>query len=69
MTDDITAWRVDGVPITVYDTPGLELDKKISDVAKRTVKHLKQQLKKAPEDPIHVFWYCSLPHGSRFLDA
>jgi predicted GTPase len=69
VTDDITAWRVDGVPITVYDTPGLELDKKISDVAKRTVKHLKQQLKKAPEDPIHVFWYCSLSHGSRFLDA
>ena len=54
------------MPITVYDTPGLELDKKISDVAKRTVKYLKQQLKKCtPEDPIHVFWYCSLSHGSR----
>src|SRR5690349_7880386 len=42
VTRDIQAWAVDGIPITVYDTPGLELDQKIRDVSKRTVKFLKQ---------------------------
>jgi uncharacterized protein (DUF697 family)/predicted GTPase len=69
VTQDIEAWAVEGVPITVYDTPGLELDQKISDAAKRTVKFLKKQQKRPPEEQIHVFWYCSLSHGSRFLDV
>ena len=29
VTEDIQAWSVDGVPITVYDTPGLEIGDKI----------------------------------------
>jgi hypothetical protein len=65
VTQDIEAWAVDGVPITVYDTPGLELDQKISDAAKRTVKFLKRQQKRPPEEQIHVFWYCSLAHERR----
>ena len=33
------------------------------------MKFLKRQQKRPPEEHIHVFWYCSLSHGSRFLDV
>jgi uncharacterized protein (DUF697 family)/predicted GTPase len=69
VTRHITAWTVPGMPLTVYDTPGLELNEKISDVSKQAVKFVKQQLKEPPAEHLHVFWYCSLSHSNRFLDA
>ena len=69
VTRDITAWSVAGVPLTVYDTPGLELNEKTADVSRRVVKFVKQQLKKSQHEHLHVFWYCSLSHGNRFLDV
>ena len=35
VTEDIQAWSVPGVPITVYDTPGLELDERSGKAARR----------------------------------
>src|SRR4051812_9760399 len=69
VTRHITSWSVPGMPLTVYDTPGLELDEKISDVTKQAVKFVKEQQKGPPSEHLHVFWYCSLSHGNRFLDA
>lgn len=69
VTRDIEAWSVDGVPITVYDTPGLELNEKTSDVTKRTVKFIKAQFKKPEVEHLHIFWYCSNSHSSRFEEA
>jgi uncharacterized protein (DUF697 family) len=69
VTEDIKAWSVDGVPITIFDTPGLELNEKTADAAKRIAKFVKKQLKKPPEEHPHVFWYCLHAQGNRFLDV
>jgi uncharacterized protein (DUF697 family)/predicted GTPase len=69
VTRHITAWTVPGMPLTVYDTPGLELNEKISDVTKQAVKFVREQQKGPPAEHLHVFWYCSLSHSNRFLDA
>jgi uncharacterized protein (DUF697 family)/predicted GTPase len=69
VTEDIEAWSVGGVPVTIYDTPGLELNERTTDAAKRIVKFVEKQLKKAPDEHPHVFWYCVHAQGNRFLDV
>jgi predicted GTPase len=45
--------------IAVYDSPGLERDKKQSDKVKQDVsKFIKQQNRKEPSEQIHAVWYC-----------
>ena len=69
VTEDIQAWSVPGVPITVYDTPGLELDERSGKAAKRVARFVKDQLAKPPAEHLHVFWYCVHAQGNRFQDA
>ena len=69
VTEDIQAWSVPGVPITVYDTPGLELDERSGKAAKRVARFVKDQLAKPPADHLHVFWYCVHAQSNRFQDA
>ena len=48
-----------GLSIAVYDSPGLEKDKKQSDKVKQDVsKLIKQQNRKEPSEQIHAVWYC-----------
>ena len=48
-----------GLPIAIYDTPGLENNKKQQDRVKEQIaKFIKQQKYKEPEDQIHAIWYC-----------
>ena len=69
VTEDIQAWSVPGVPITVYDTPGLELDERSGKAAKRVARFVKDQLAKPPSEHLHVFWYCVHAQSNRFQDA
>ena len=69
VTEDIQAWSVAGVPITVYDTPGLELDERSGTTAERVARFVKDQLAKPPSEHLHVFWYCVHAQGNRFQDA
>ena len=69
VTDEITAWSVEGIPITVYDTPGLELDRKIKDTTKHVVKFVQKQLKADASEHPHILWYCINAQGNRFLDV
>jgi len=47
-----------GLSIAVYDSPGLERDKKQSDKVKQDVsKFIKQQNRKEPSEQIHAVWY------------
>ncbi|MBD2033860.1 50S ribosome-binding GTPase [Leptolyngbya sp. FACHB-321] len=48
-----------GLPIAVYDTPGLEKDKKQRQKVKQDVaKFIRQQNQKEPSEQIHAVWYC-----------
>lgn len=48
-----------GLSIAIYDTPGLENNKKQQDRVKEQIaKFIKQQKYKEPEDQIHAIWYC-----------
>ncbi|KOP22944.1 hypothetical protein AMR41_29120 [Hapalosiphon sp. MRB220] len=48
-----------GLSINIYDTPGLERDKKqCHQVKKDIAKFIQQENQKEPEDQIHVVWYC-----------
>jgi uncharacterized protein (DUF697 family)/GTP-binding protein EngB required for normal cell division len=69
VTEDIQAWSVAGVPITVYDTPGLELDERSGKAAARVARFVKDQLARPPSEHLHVFWYCVHAQGNRFQDA
>ena len=69
VTEDIEAWSVPGVPVTVYDTPGLELDERSGKASKRIARFVKEQLKGPPSEHLHVFWYCVHAQGNRFQDA
>jgi uncharacterized protein (DUF697 family)/predicted GTPase len=69
VTSEIEAWSVDGVPITIFDTPGLELNESTGDVAARIVDFVRERLRKPPEQRLHVFWYCVNAQGNRFLDV
>ncbi len=42
VTEDIEAWSVPGVPVTVYDTPGLELDERSGRASKRIARFVKR---------------------------
>jgi uncharacterized protein (DUF697 family)/GTP-binding protein EngB required for normal cell division len=69
VTEDIQAWSVPGVPITVYDTPGLELDERSGKAARRVARFVKDQLAKPPSEHLHVFWYCVHAQSNRFQDV
>ena len=48
-----------GLPIAIYDTPGIENDKKQENRVKQQIaEFIKQQKSKEPEDQIHAIWYC-----------
>lgn len=55
-----------GLPIGVYDAPGLETDKKQREKIKQDIANfIKQKNQKEPEDQIHAVWYCVDSHVVR----
>ncbi len=55
-----------GLPIAVYDAPGLETDKKQRENVKQKIANfIKQKNQKEPEGQIHAVWYCVDSHTVR----
>jgi GTP-binding protein EngB required for normal cell division len=55
-----------GLPIAVYDAPGLETGKKQREKVKQDIANfLRQKNQKEPEDQIHAVWYCVDSHTVR----
>lgn len=55
-----------GLPIAVYDAPGLETGKKQREKVKQDIANfIKQKNQKEPEDQIHAVWYCVDSHVVR----
>lgn len=55
-----------GLPIAVYDAPGLETSKKQREKVKQDIANfIKQKNQKEPKDQIHAVWYCVNSHVVR----
>lgn len=59
-----------GVPVSVYDTRGLELEGAVQEkVRKEVVEEIKKRaLSEKKEDYIHIAWYCINSRSSRIED-
>jgi uncharacterized protein (DUF697 family)/GTP-binding protein EngB required for normal cell division len=58
VTKTVERYDVAGVPVTIYDTPGIELGHAKKDVIRDYVKTIADSRKGGPETVIHVAWYC-----------
>jgi uncharacterized protein (DUF697 family) len=57
-----------GVPVTIFDTPGVELGDARSDVIRDFKKTIARSRKGSPGDLIHVVWYCIDAGQTRIQD-
>jgi uncharacterized protein (DUF697 family)/GTP-binding protein EngB required for normal cell division len=58
VTMNVQRYDVTGVPVTIYDTPGIELGHAKKDVIRDYVKTIADSRKGGPDEVIHVAWYC-----------
>ncbi len=58
VTKNVQRYDVPGVPVTIYDTPGIELGHAKKDVIRDYVKTIADSRKGGPDKVIHVAWYC-----------
>ena len=58
VTKNVQRYDVPGVPVTIYDTPGIELGHAKKDVIRDYMKTIADSRKGGPDMVIHVAWYC-----------
>ena len=58
VTKNVQRYDVAGVPVTIYDTPGIELGHAKKDVIRDYMKTIGESRKGGPDMVIHVAWYC-----------
>lgn len=67
VTQTIRRYRKKGCPITVYDTPGLELNpEQIQQVRLDVAELIETQRLQSAQEHIHVIWYCLEHEAGRF---
>ncbi|MCI1902875.1 MAG: 50S ribosome-binding GTPase [Enterococcaceae bacterium] len=68
VTKEIKLIEKTGVPLKIYDTVGLELEKKSQKSTIKTIKQLISEKRKNtdPADDIHCMWYCVSAPSDRF---
>lgn len=67
VTKRLQKWQVEGLPLVLYDSRGIELDEKIREQVKTELLDLIHDKKnnKDPDDQIHLIWYCINSLSSR----
>jgi small GTP-binding protein len=68
VTKHVQKHEVQGVPVTIYDTPGIELGQAKDEVIREYRKTIAESRKGSPNDVIHVAWYCINIGQSRVQD-
>jgi len=58
VTEHVRRYHKEGVPVTILDTPGIELGQKKREVIREYKKTIASSRTGKPEDLIHVAWYC-----------
>lgn len=68
VTQHVQRYRKEGVPVTIFDTPGIELGDAKTDIIREYKKTIAESRSGKPEDLIHVAWYCVDAGQSRVQD-
>jgi len=70
VTQHLSKITKEGVPLTIYDTKGLELDATVQeDIKKEIIDQIDSALlRKNSKDYIHVAWYCINSNSNRIED-
>lgn len=68
VTDHVQRHEVPGVPVTIFDTPGIELGHAKKDVIREYKKTIAERGKGPVSDAIHVAWYCINTGQARIQD-
>ncbi len=58
VTTHVQRHEVAGVPVTIFDTPGIELGQAKNAVIREYKRTITESRKRSPADVIHVAWYC-----------
>lgn len=68
VTKHVQRYRVDGVPVTIYDTPGIELGQSKKEVIREYRKTIKDSLSRPLDEHVHIAWYCMSAETPRVQD-
>ena len=68
MTKLVQRYQVEGVPVTIYDTPGIELGQSKKEVIREYKKTIKDSLDRPLDEHVHVVWYCMSAETPRVQD-
>ena len=68
VTKHVQRHDASGVPVTIFDTPGIELGDGKNDVIRDFKKTIAGSRKGSPDDLIHVLWYCIDAGQTRIQD-
>jgi uncharacterized protein (DUF697 family)/GTP-binding protein EngB required for normal cell division len=68
VTDHVQRYDVPGVPVTIFDTPGIELGHAKNDVIREYKKSITDSRKGPPDGLIHAAWYCVDAGQARIQD-
>jgi uncharacterized protein (DUF697 family)/GTP-binding protein EngB required for normal cell division len=68
VTKNVQRYDVAGVPVTIYDTPGIELGHAEKDVIRDYLRTVADSRKGGPDKLVHVVWYCIDAGQTRLQD-
>jgi uncharacterized protein (DUF697 family)/GTP-binding protein EngB required for normal cell division len=68
VTKHVQRYQVEGVPVTIYDTPGIELGQSKKEVIREYKKTIKDTLNRPLDEHVHIAWYCMSAETPRVQD-
>jgi uncharacterized protein (DUF697 family)/GTP-binding protein EngB required for normal cell division len=68
VTKLVQRYQVAGVPVTIYDTPGIELGQSRKEVIREYKKTIKDSLNRPLDEHVHIAWYCMSAETPRVQD-
>ena len=68
VTKHVRRYQVEGVPVTIYDTPGIELGQSKKEVVREYKKTIKDSRGRPLNEHVHIAWYCMSAETPRVQD-
>lgn len=68
VTKLVQRYQVKGVPVTIYDTPGIELGQSKKEVIREYKKTIRDSLNRPLDEHVHIAWYCMSAETPRIQD-
>jgi uncharacterized protein (DUF697 family)/GTP-binding protein EngB required for normal cell division len=68
VTTLVQRYRVERIPVTIYDTPGIELGRSKKEVIREYRKTIKDSLNGPLDEHVHIAWYCMSAETPRVQD-